>query len=144
MKGALDKLLLDKMIAPAIQRKTIQTQATPTPTTSKGKQNQDDSPVRNEDARKVVRGTGPKAATIMMAEPKFWVHLSDLDPKTEEEALTEFLNNQFDSNSIKCIKLLPKNRPINSCESISFRIWFPTDIWRRMHLIQETGLKDLQ
>jgi hypothetical protein len=124
LKGTVDKLVVDNMKTPkaAQQVKHQLTLRKPVAGSS------NDTPNRPGNARKVVRGTGPKADTILMAEPKFWMHLSELDPKTEEEALTDFLSNQFDSDSIKCIKLLPRNRPIDSCESISFKIGFPKDM----------------
>jgi hypothetical protein len=124
MKGTIDKILLDKVLVNTVQRVPILTQ--PTPTTSK------EIPQRSSPKKKVVRevihGTGPRAGSaVTVAAPKYWVHLSGLEPDTEEEALVDLLTSNFDTDQIKCIKLAPKNRPLSQCDSISFKIGFPKE-----------------
>jgi hypothetical protein len=124
MKGAIDKIVLGKVLVPAIQRNLILNQ--PTPTTSK--ENTKQSSPRKKVTREALRGTGPNAGSaVAVVAPKFWIHLSGLEPDTEEDALMELLTSNFDTDQIKCIKLVPKNRPLNQCESISFKIGFPKD-----------------
>jgi hypothetical protein len=75
-----------------------------------------------------VVGTGPKPDTISLAEPKFWVYLSKLDPTTDETQLQQHLASTFKSNSIRCVKLLPQGKSQDSCEFISFKLGFPMQL----------------
>jgi hypothetical protein len=122
LKNAVNRLIGNKQ-TPIIhsdlsrQRQLKPTNATPA--SSRGK-----STGENRNA-KIVHGTGPKISNISIAEPKYWVHLSGLDPETNEDDLSEFVNTSFAVDSIKCVKLIPKNRPLSTCESIAFKIGFP-------------------
>jgi hypothetical protein len=72
-----------------------------------------------------IVGTGPKKPEINLAAPKFWVYLTGLDPETDDDILDDSIKTTFQTDDIKCVKLLPKNRPLEQCEFISFKIGFP-------------------
>jgi hypothetical protein len=72
-----------------------------------------------------ILGTGPKPTNINLAEPKFWMYLSGLDPSTDESELQRFLQDSFESEAVKCVTLLPPGRSQDTCEFVSFKIGFP-------------------
>jgi hypothetical protein len=84
------------------------------------------SPVTDTPATPItIVGTGPKKTEISFAVPKFWVYLTGLDPETDDDILEEIVQTTFNSDDIKCVKLMPKNRTLEQCEFISYKIGFP-------------------
>jgi hypothetical protein len=73
----------------------------------------------------VILGVGPSNPKIVLAQPKFWVYLPGLDPGIDEKDLEESIQTTFESNEIRCVKLLPKGKEQEDCEFISFKIGFP-------------------
>jgi hypothetical protein len=72
-----------------------------------------------------IVGTGPAVASIRLAEPRFWLYVSNLNPASDDEDLMKYLKNTFGTDNIKCVKLLPDGRDVNSCEFVSFKLGFP-------------------
>jgi hypothetical protein len=78
-----------------------------------------------------ILGTGPLSENITLAEPRFWMYLSGLDPSTEECDINDYVKSVFQCDSIKTKKLLPTNRDPDTCEFVSFKIGFPLNMKER-------------
>jgi hypothetical protein len=90
----------------------------------------DDTPRRppvvdNPNTPATIVGTGPKKSGISFAVPKFWVYLKGLEPDTDDDILEDIVQSTFNCDDIKCVKLMPKNRTLEQCEFISYKIGFP-------------------
>jgi hypothetical protein len=78
-----------------------------------------------------ILGTGPQSEIFNLAEPKFWMYLSGLDPATDDSEIDAYLKSVFQSDTIKSVKLLPQNRNPDTCEFVSFKIGFPLNLKER-------------
>jgi hypothetical protein len=75
-------------------------------------------------------GTRSAIASVRLAEPRFWLYVSNLNPAIvdEDEDLKEYLESTFGTDNIKFVKLLPDARDVNSCEFVPFKLGFPLQL----------------
>lgn len=65
---------------------------------------------------------------IKIVQNPDWFHVSQFDPNIENEVMKAWFSKILDSEEIKCIKLIPKNRNISDLSFVSFKLGVPSEL----------------
>lgn len=70
-------------------------------------------------------GSGPTLPDFKVAEPRKMLYISNLDPCTTKERVSELIYSKFGINPLLCSKLVSIDRNLETLEYVSFKVLVP-------------------
>lgn len=105
-------------------------------------------PIRPRMSVQVVTGTVDsedqvvESDEIQIVQNPDWFHVSQFHPNIENEVMKAWFIKVLDSEDIKCVKLIPKNRNLSDLSFVSFKLGVPSDLVKKV-MDPKTWLKGI-